>query len=57
MKEAFDYGDLEQVAERVMSLIYAHVENETLTWSPEWNRARVVTEAVQSVAFPSSAPR
>jgi len=50
VKTAFDYGDLEQVAERVMALVYEHAEE--LQWEPSWNKSRILTDAVQSVVFP-----
>ena len=50
MKTVLDYGDLEQVAKRVYDLLYEHAEEVRL--EPGWNRARIITEAVTSVAFP-----
>jgi hypothetical protein len=50
VKTEYDYGDLEAVAKKVMDLVYEHAEE--LTWESGWNRARVLTESVQSVAFP-----
>ena len=49
MKTEFDYGDLEKVAAKVMELVYEHTD---VTFEPSWNRSRILTEAVQSVAFP-----
>lgn len=50
MKTPLDYGDLEKVAKKVLELVYAHTEQ--FQWEPSWNQARVMTEAVNSVAFP-----
>lgn len=48
MKREFDYGDLESVAKKLMDIIYRDVTVED--WGG-WNRASLVTEAVNSVAF------
>lgn len=50
MKTVLDYGDLEKVAKKVFDLLYEHAEE--LRLEPGWHRQRIMTEAVNSVAFP-----
>ena len=50
MKTPLDYGDLEKVAKKVLELVYANTD--AFEWTSGWNQSRVMTEAVNSVAFP-----
>lgn len=50
MKTPLDYGDLEKVAKKVLELVYVHTDE--FKWESQWNQSRVMTEAVNSVAFP-----
>jgi len=50
VRTEFDYGDLEKVAKRMYDLFVEHSAAETLVWEDGYNRARVLREAVESVA-------
>ena len=50
VKDCFDLGDLESVAKAMYDLMVSEaVESDLRT--PPWNRSRLVTEAVNCVAF------
>lgn len=50
MRTTFDLGDLEKVAKAMYDLMVSEaVEADMRT--PPWNRSRLVTEAVNRVAF------
>lgn len=50
VKMTFDYGDLEATAKKVYALFVEHSDAETLRFNDGYNRARVIREAVESVA-------
>lgn len=50
VQTTFEYHDLERTAKKVYDLFVEHSAAETLTFSDGYNRARVLREAVESVA-------
>jgi len=50
VQTSFDYGDLEKVAKATFALMVEHLEVDELRYEAQWNKSRVLREAVESVA-------
>lgn len=50
VRTTFDYGDVETCAKKTFDLVMAHLDCEQVRWNDGYNRARILREAVETVA-------